>query len=75
MSKIKVGVAGFGVIGQRLADGVARQEDARADYYRKSTFRGRFAFVDAYYGYLIKPPVLRHETDIRTAHGNAVNHN
>jgi glyceraldehyde-3-phosphate dehydrogenase (NAD(P)) len=27
MSKIKVGVAGFGVIGQRLADGVARQED------------------------------------------------
>jgi len=27
VSKIKVGVAGFGVIGQRLADGVARQED------------------------------------------------
>ena len=27
MSKTKVGVAGFGVIGQRLADGVARQED------------------------------------------------
>jgi glyceraldehyde-3-phosphate dehydrogenase (NAD(P)) len=27
MSKVKVGVAGFGVIGQRLADGVARQED------------------------------------------------
>ncbi len=27
MSRIKVGVAGFGVIGQRLADGVARQED------------------------------------------------
>lgn len=27
MSKIKVGVAGFGVIGQRLADGVALQED------------------------------------------------
>lgn len=27
MSKIKVGVAGYGVIGQRLADGVARQGD------------------------------------------------
>ena len=27
MSKVKVGVAGFGVIGQRLADGVSRQED------------------------------------------------
>jgi len=27
MSKTKVGVAGYGVIGQRLADGVARQED------------------------------------------------
>lgn len=27
MTKVKVGVAGFGVIGQRLADGVARQED------------------------------------------------
>lgn len=27
MSKIKVGVAGFGVIGQRLADGVALQKD------------------------------------------------
>jgi glyceraldehyde-3-phosphate dehydrogenase (NAD(P)) len=27
MAKVKVGVAGFGVIGQRLADGVARQED------------------------------------------------
>ena len=27
MSTVKVGVAGFGVIGQRLADGVARQED------------------------------------------------
>ena len=27
MSKIKVGVAGYGVIGQRLADGVALQED------------------------------------------------
>jgi glyceraldehyde-3-phosphate dehydrogenase (NAD(P)) len=27
MSKVKVGVAGFGVIGQRLADGAARQED------------------------------------------------
>ncbi len=27
MSKVKVGVAGYGVIGQRLADGVARQQD------------------------------------------------
>jgi glyceraldehyde-3-phosphate dehydrogenase (NAD(P)) len=27
MSNVKVGVAGYGVIGQRLADGVARQED------------------------------------------------
>lgn len=27
MSKVKVGVAGYGVIGQRLADGVARQSD------------------------------------------------
>lgn len=27
MKKIKVGVAGYGVIGQRLADGVARQKD------------------------------------------------
>ncbi len=27
MNKIKVGVAGYGVIGQRLADGVAKQED------------------------------------------------
>lgn len=27
MSKVRVGVAGYGVIGQRLADGVARQED------------------------------------------------
>lgn len=27
MAKVKVGVAGFGVIGQRLADGAARQED------------------------------------------------
>jgi glyceraldehyde-3-phosphate dehydrogenase (NAD(P)) len=27
MSKVKVGVAGYGVIGQRLADGVALQED------------------------------------------------
>lgn len=27
MSKVKVGVAGYGVIGQRLADGVAKQED------------------------------------------------
>ena len=27
MTKTKVGVAGYGVIGQRLADGVARQED------------------------------------------------
>lgn len=27
MAKVKVGVAGYGVIGQRLADGVARQED------------------------------------------------
>ncbi len=27
MNKIKVGVVGYGVIGQRLADGVARQED------------------------------------------------
>jgi glyceraldehyde-3-phosphate dehydrogenase (NAD(P)) len=27
MDKVKVGVAGFGVIGQRLADGVALQED------------------------------------------------
>ena len=27
MSKIRVGVAGYGTIGQRLADGVAQQED------------------------------------------------
>lgn len=27
MAKVRVGVAGYGVIGQRLADGVARQED------------------------------------------------
>ncbi|MDX9916150.1 MAG: type II glyceraldehyde-3-phosphate dehydrogenase, partial [Sphaerochaeta sp.] len=27
MKKIKVGVAGYGVIGQRLADGVALQQD------------------------------------------------
>ncbi|MEE8331288.1 MAG: type II glyceraldehyde-3-phosphate dehydrogenase [Acidimicrobiia bacterium] len=27
VDKVRVGVAGFGVIGQRLADGVARQED------------------------------------------------
>ena len=27
MGKVKVGVAGYGVIGQRLADGVARQKD------------------------------------------------
>jgi len=27
MTKVKVGVAGYGVIGQRLADGVAKQED------------------------------------------------
>jgi len=27
VSKVKVGVAGYGVIGQRLADGVARQDD------------------------------------------------
>ncbi|MGI6169038.1 MAG: type II glyceraldehyde-3-phosphate dehydrogenase [Christensenellales bacterium] len=27
MAKLKVGVAGYGVIGQRLADGVARQDD------------------------------------------------
>jgi glyceraldehyde-3-phosphate dehydrogenase (NAD(P)) len=27
MSKVKVGVAGYGTIGQRLADGVAKQED------------------------------------------------
>ncbi|MCJ7650390.1 MAG: type II glyceraldehyde-3-phosphate dehydrogenase, partial [Candidatus Lokiarchaeota archaeon] len=27
MKKIKVGVAGYGVIGQRLADGVEKQED------------------------------------------------
>lgn len=27
MSRIRVGVAGYGVIGQRLADGVARQGD------------------------------------------------
>jgi glyceraldehyde-3-phosphate dehydrogenase (NAD(P)) len=27
MSRVKVGVAGYGVIGQRLADGAARQED------------------------------------------------
>jgi glyceraldehyde-3-phosphate dehydrogenase (NAD(P)) len=27
MDKVKVGVAGYGVIGQRLADGVAAQED------------------------------------------------
>lgn len=27
MSKVRVGVAGYGVIGQRLADGVARQKD------------------------------------------------
>ena len=27
MSKVKVGVAGYGTIGQRLADGVAQQED------------------------------------------------
>ena len=27
MAKIKVGVAGYGTIGQRLADGVALQED------------------------------------------------
>ena len=27
MSKVKVGVAGYGVIGQRLADGVAKQKD------------------------------------------------
>jgi glyceraldehyde-3-phosphate dehydrogenase (NAD(P)) len=27
MSKVKVGVAGYGAIGQRLADGVAAQDD------------------------------------------------
>ena len=27
MVKVKVGVAGYGVIGQRLADGVSRQGD------------------------------------------------
>ena len=27
MSKVKVGVVGYGVIGQRLADGVAKQGD------------------------------------------------
>ncbi len=27
MSKVKIGVVGYGVIGQRLADGVAKQED------------------------------------------------
>ncbi len=27
MEKIRVGVAGYGTIGQRLADGVALQED------------------------------------------------
>ena len=27
MAKVKVGVAGYGVIGQRLADGVALQQD------------------------------------------------
>jgi hypothetical protein len=29
MGKIKVGVAGYGTIGQRLADGVALQGDMR----------------------------------------------
>ena len=29
MEKVKVGVVGYGVIGQRLADGVARQEDMK----------------------------------------------
>ena len=27
MAKVRVGVAGYGTIGQRLADGVAMQED------------------------------------------------
>lgn len=27
MPKTKVGVAGYGIIGQRLADGVAKQDD------------------------------------------------
>ena len=27
MKKIRVGVAGYGTIGQRLADGIAMQED------------------------------------------------
>ena len=27
MGKVRVGVSGYGVIGQRLADGVAKQED------------------------------------------------
>lgn len=29
MSKVRVGIAGYGVIGQRLADGAARQEDMK----------------------------------------------
>ena len=38
MSKIRVGVAGYGTIGQRLADGVAQQEDMERtrDLYRVS---------------------------------------
>jgi len=28
MSKVRVGVVGYGVIGQRLADGVVRQKDS-----------------------------------------------
>lgn len=30
MAKVRVGVAGYGTIGQRLADGVAMQEIGRA---------------------------------------------
>ena len=36
MAKIKVGVAGYGTIGQRLADGVAMQGDMELVGDRKS---------------------------------------
>ena len=41
MAKVKVGVAGYGVIGQRLADGVALQQDMELEIWRDSASTGR----------------------------------
>ena len=72
MAKVRVGVAGYGTIGQRLADGVARQEDMElvgvADMAPTLAIRALYEKGMPYDLYLVDGPDTGNPCTVRKRH-------